>query len=282
MEEKELIKYFRSLGLSVHRATKARGHQGFFMKNRIDVSKNTPAHRVVPTLLHEFAHYIHSKLELDMNKTGGSFAVLFECENLLFEKELLKVTNFVDENSLCKKLYAHKDLVKEQIKKYEKIIKSEYPDFQRSKKFKEFDKYIKKTNAKYLLKYDRVKVYGGFWGLKALIYSIDSIENDFPDMSPVFAAALRLKSAQRKQARISARINRYKKYYTKPAELFARLVEGIYIDSEKTRELAPYTTQLFFELLDKGYYQELATVLPRKTDAQSLQKPAIQNMLIGL
>ena len=29
-EKKELIKYFKSLGLSVNTSTKARGHQGFF------------------------------------------------------------------------------------------------------------------------------------------------------------------------------------------------------------------------------------------------------------
>ena len=56
MDKKELIKYFKSLGLTVHTTTKARGHQGFFLKNRIDISKNIPENRVVPTLLHEFAH----------------------------------------------------------------------------------------------------------------------------------------------------------------------------------------------------------------------------------
>ena len=61
MDANELIKYFRSLGIIVHTGTKARGHQGFFLKNRIDISKNIPENRVIPTLLHEFAHYIHYK-----------------------------------------------------------------------------------------------------------------------------------------------------------------------------------------------------------------------------
>ena len=81
MDKTELVNYFKSLGLEVHTGTKARGHQGFFIKNRIDVSKNVPENRVVPTLLHEFAHYIHSKIEPDMNKTGGSLKVLFQLEN---------------------------------------------------------------------------------------------------------------------------------------------------------------------------------------------------------
>ena len=54
MEANELIKYLKSLGIDVHTSTKARGHQGFFLKNRIDISKNIPRHRIVPTLIHEF------------------------------------------------------------------------------------------------------------------------------------------------------------------------------------------------------------------------------------
>ena len=102
MDKKVLIRYFESLGLSVHTATKARGHQGFFLNNRIDISKNIKENRVIPTLLHEFAHYIHSKLEPNMNKTGGSLQILFqECEDNYFD-ELVKITNFVDGNSLSK------------------------------------------------------------------------------------------------------------------------------------------------------------------------------------
>ena len=76
IDKKELIQYYKSLGLTVHMTTKARGHQGFFLKNRIDISKNTPENRIIPTLLHEFAHYIHSKIEPDMNKTGGTLSML--------------------------------------------------------------------------------------------------------------------------------------------------------------------------------------------------------------
>ena len=79
MDKKELINYIKSLGLQVHTGTKARGHQGFFLKNRIDISKNIPENKIIPTLLHEFAHYIHSKIEPDMNKTGGSLYQLFGC-----------------------------------------------------------------------------------------------------------------------------------------------------------------------------------------------------------
>lgn len=259
MDKKELIKYFKSLGLTVHTATKARGHQGFFLKNRIDISKNVPENRVVQTLMHEFAHYIHSKLDPDMNKTGGTLNMLFKTDNGdIFFDELVKVTNFVDENSLFVRLYEHKDRVKSRILEYEKIIKNYYPKFQRSKKFKEFDKYIKKSEAKYLLKFDRVKlVKGGFFRKTVKLYTIDNIEKDFTDMPKAFAAYIRLKSCQKKQSRISSRINRYKKYYEKPAELFARLVEGLYLDKEWVEAIAPNVTKRFYELLNNGYYKEL-------------------------
>lgn len=263
MDKKTFVKYLRTLGIEVHTTTKARGHQGFFCNNRIDISKNTPEVRVIPTLLHEFAHYIHYKLEPDMPKNGGSLLVLFQSESPLIEEELFKVTNFVDENSLCVKLYEHKDRIKEKINGYDKIIKKTYPNFQRSKKFKEFDKYIKRSDAKYLLKYDRVKVMGGFLGFVPKIYTINTIEESFPDMPEAFAAYIRLKSFTRKQSRVSARINRLNKYYKRPTELFARFVEGLYLDREWVEAIAPVASQKFFELLDAGYYGNLKDVIPK-------------------
>ncbi len=260
MDEKELIKYFKSLGLEVNTKTKARGHQGFFLKNRIDVSRNVPPERVIPTLLHEFAHYVHYLIEHDINKTGGSFKAIFGEENPVFEDELFKVTNFVDENSLCVRLYEHKDRIKTLIKEYETVIKSEYPKFMRSKKFKDFDKYIKKSNAKYLLKYDRVRLVSGFWRKKYEIISVSSVEKDFPDMPKSFAAYIKLRSCQKKQKRISARINRMQKYYKKPTELFARLMEGLYLDKQWVCALAPYTTKKFYERLNCGYYKGLEKI----------------------
>ena len=256
MDKKELIKYFQSLGLTVHTTTKARGHQGFFLKNRIDISKNIPENRVVPTLLHEFAHYIHSKIEPDMNKTGGTLAKLFKDDSRVLFDELVKVTNFVDQNSLCVRLYEHKDRVKSRIKEYENIM--------RSKKFREFDKYIKKSDARYLLKYDRVKlIQGGFFRKTTKLYTIDNLEKDFTDIPKAFAAYIRLKSYQKKQARISARINKYKKYYERPTELFARLVEALYLDKEWTQAIAPNVTKKFYELLRDDYYYELKIILDR-------------------
>lgn len=263
--KKTLIKYFKSLGIEVYTNTKARGHQGFFLNGRIDISKFTKEERVVPTLLHEFSHYIHQKLEPNMVKTGGSLEVIFDLSPtqlvsmLAMQSELLNVTSFVDQNSHLTKLKEHKEQMRKRIRVQEEIVKKYYPNFMRSKKFKEFDKYIKKTKAKYLLKYDRVKFITPFLRREEF-YSISTIEEDFPDMPTAFCAYIRLKSAQKKQGRISARINRLNKYYAKPTELFARLVEGLYMDEARVRALAPHSTQRFFDLLEEGYYFELQEV----------------------
>lgn len=259
--EQLLISYFESLGIDVHTGTKARGHQGFYLDKRIDISKNIKPERVAPTLIHEFAHYIHSKVEPEMLRTGGSLYKLFGADDEELRSELIKVTNFVDENSHLKKLYEHKKLLNEKIKYYDSIIKSYYPKFQRSKRFREFERYIKSSNAKYLLKYDRIKLVKGFIVKSAKLYTIDNIEKDFPDMPPAFAAYIRLKSYQKRQANNSKRINKYKKYYEKPTELFARFVESLYLDKNVTVKIAPRATKIFYRLLEGGYYYELKNII---------------------
>ena len=77
-------------------------------------------------------------------------------------------------------------------------------------------------------------------------------------MPKEFAAYIRLKSMQKRQSRISARINKLQKYYKKPTELFARLVEGLYLSPITIQNLAPQACKRFYELLQAGYYQELA------------------------
>ena len=110
---KELVDFIKNQGLIVNMNTKARGHLGFFTNGRIDISKNTPEERIIPTLLHEYSHYIHSQMEENIAKTGGSLKVLFKTENIeeIFN-ELVEVTHFIDENSLHKKLSYHQELIK--------------------------------------------------------------------------------------------------------------------------------------------------------------------------
>lgn len=257
---KKLVSFIESQGLVVNMNTKARGHLGFFTNGRIDISKNTPEERVIPTLLHEYSHYIHSQLENNIAKTGGSLKILFDTENdKEILDELIEVTHFIDENSLHKNLSYHQELVKNKIKELDKEVKKEYPNFQRSKKFKELDKIVKKSNAKYFLRYDRVKLRGWLFQ-KPKVYAIENIERDFPELKPAVIAFIRLKSYQKKQARIAQRINKLNKYYERPTELFARFIEGLYEADEEIRELAPITTCRFFELLQQGYYKNLKEV----------------------
>ena len=260
--ERDLIKYYRSLGLEIHTSTKARGHQGFYVKNRIDISKNIAQERIVPTLLHEFAHYIHSKLEPKIYSNGGTLEVIFDLSSPseIYEDELFEVTKLVDKHAKFELLNNHKQTVKRKLLYCENVIKQKYPNFLRSKKFKEFDKYIKKSEAKYLLKYDRVKLITGWLFKKTKILSVENIEQDFKDMPSEFCAYIKLKSCQRRQARISGKINRLRKYYSKPTELFARFVEGLYLYPQQVKLTAPHVYNRFYELLNSGYYMELSKV----------------------
>ena len=43
--------------------------------------------------------------------------------------------------------------------------------------------------------------------------------------------------------------------------MFARLIEGLYLDKEWVKALAPYTTKLFYEKLKNGYYPYLDKVV---------------------
>ena len=200
----------------------------------------------------EFAHYIHSKLEPKIYTGGGSLELLFDLNTpvQIYEKELIEVTGLVDRHAKFELLKSHKQSVKNKLLECESIIKRKYPKFLRSKKFKEFDRYIKKSDARYLLKYDR----------KTRIISVENIERDFRDMPCEFCAYIRLKSYQRRQSRISGKINRLKKYYSKPTELFARFIEGLYLYPQQVKITAPLSYKRFYELLNSGYYMELSDV----------------------
>ena len=77
----------------------------------------------------------------------------------------------------------------------------------------EFDKYIKKSNAKYLLKYDRVRLVTGIFRKTVQNISVVNLERDFPEISESFCAYIRLRSCMRRQSRISSKINHLQKYY---------------------------------------------------------------------
>ena len=254
----EMVEYVRTLGLTVNTATKARGHQGFFLKNRIDISTDLPDERKIEVLIHEFTHYIHYKIDTDIAKNHGSLEKLFPDSDLQkLENELYNVTRYFDKNKGYKALQEKRANILSEIKKLSSDIKKTYPDFKRSEPYKPIEKIIKKTDAKYLLKYDRVKVKTAFFG-SVNDYSINTLDKDFPQFNTDIKNYILLKSKQRMLKRISSRINRLDNYYKRPSELFARFVEALFIDTNKVTQIAPYAYLVFCKELTNDKYLELA------------------------
>ncbi len=257
----KMVNFVRSLGLDVNTNTKARGHQGFFLKNRIDISSNICFKRKIEVLIHEFTHYIHYQIDPSITKSHGSLSILFPNSDVeRIESELFRITKFIDQNKALHTLYTQREKTLDEIKEISNEIKIEYPDFKRSAPFKKIEKEIKKTDAKYLLKYDRVKVKTMFLG-KTNDYSIKTIDDDFPQFGPNTKNYIILKSKQRLLKRISSRINRLNSYYKRPTELFARFVEALFVDTAKVSELAPHAYLVFCSELSKNRYLELADMI---------------------
>lgn len=251
--KKDLVDYISSLGLIVKTATKARGNKGFFREGRIDVSKKLDDESCLRTLVHEYAHYVNYCLDKNIN----NLEILFKDNSDELREELQNVTNYVDENALCHKLYNEREKLKNDIKKLTAEIRKVYPDFKPSEDFKPFKKYTRWSDASYLEKYDRVKIHSWF---SHKVYSVASVRNDFPDMPESFISYIRLRSKQRKRAKISRRITKMTKYYSEPCELFARFVEGLYMDFGVVVDIAPLAYEKFKSLYDEDYYVGLKHV----------------------
>lgn len=254
----QMTDFVRSLGLCVNTKTKARGHQGFFLQNRIDISANLTNKRKIEVLIHEFTHYIHSKIDSSVLKHHGRLETLFPNADIkTIEEELIKVTRFVDTNKSYKLLTERREQTLNEIKTISNVIKQDYPDFKRSYPYQKFERIIKKTDAKYLLKYDLVQVKVMFL-TKPKIYSVKTVDSDFPQLDEQVRNYIKLKAKQRTLRKISSRINRLDKYYTRPTELFARFVEALFVDTNAVSEIAPYTYLVFCKELTNNRYLELA------------------------
>lgn len=261
--ESEFISFLRNEGIEVKTNTKARGNLGICFKNRIDISKKAKPERRLAILAHEYAHKIHYEIEKEALKQGGSLEKVFNTDEVeVIKRELVRVTHFVDENSLFLEYHSRKDKIKEEIKYYDDLVKQEYPDFKRSCEFIPIKKYFRKNNlnAKYLLRHDHVKLISPIFRKEELI-SINTVDEDFPQIPEAFRNYLKLLSFQRKQRKLSARKNKLNKYYLRPTELFARFIEGFFIDKEKIKLIAPVTYKRFEVLLYKDYYGNLKTLL---------------------
>ena len=259
--KKNLITFIKREGIDLRTNTNAKGNLGLFKENRIDIHKKLTDEQFIEVLLHEYAHLIHNELESNMPRNGGSLEVLFDTNEVdTIKNELIAVSNLVDENSKLLKFDSKKYAYKIKIKSYENLIKNDYPNFLRTKPFKEFEKYIKNSDARFLLKYDKVKILTPFLR-KEKIYSIDTIEKDFPKMPKAFALYIRICSLTRKARNIQTRKCKLKKYYEKPSELFARFVQGLYIYENDIKILAPTAYSRFIELTKNNYYGALKKVI---------------------
>lgn len=255
--KKELVDFLKNLGIDVHLNTKARGNAGFCMGNRIDISKNLSDERAKDVLLHEFAHYVHYKLEPCMAKTHGSLEKLFDTQEKLIikeiEDELFQITLIVFNGEKTRRIKALKENLNNKIKNEREIIKKYYPNFQVGEKFKDFERYIRFSSAKYLLKYDRVILRGGWFTMDTTI-SIKTIKDDFPKMPEAFVSYIRMKSYERHRRRLNDRKARINRYLRQPTELFARFFQFYCSDVDGVKFLAPLSVQKFEKLLDEGYY----------------------------
>ncbi len=259
LEEKELINFLKSQGITVKTNTKARGHHGIYFNNRIDISKNAAPEKRVPILVHEYTHKIHYDIEKENFYKGGTLEVLFNSDILdAHILELTKVTNFVDTNSNLDTTNLKKQEIKTKIKELHNIIKQEFPLFKRSEEFKEANKYFikNKSIAVHFLKYDSLKIMNKLCN-RYEIFNIQNIDEDFSHMPEYLRAYIKLKSLQREYKRLTRYQTKVKNYYSKPAELFARFVEGLFINNAQVKLLAPTCHQRFFHLLDTGYYGNL-------------------------
>lgn len=258
LTKRNVIEFLKTLDIEVKTNTKARGNNGLYQKNRIDIARGLDEEKAISVLVHEFAHHIHYKIDNEFVKNGGSIANIFNTSDITqIHSELVNVTNLIDKNSRLTIFLNAKEETANKIKSMQSAIKRDYPDFQRSKKFAEFNSYVKNSDAKYLVKYDAIRLMQGFFFKKEKVITVKNVENDFPDMPKAFQIYIKLCSMQRRQARITRRINKLNKYYTKPTELFARFVQAYFTDPETVNNIAPTATKRFLKLLNDGYYKEL-------------------------
>lgn len=278
--EKEFIEFLRRQGITVKTNTKARGNLGICLKNRIDISRVAAKDRRIAILAHEYAHKVHYDLEKEAFNKGGSLEKIFDTVDIKeIQTELIRVTGFVDKNSEFAKFYLRKLEIKAELKELEKIVRRDYPDFKRSQPFKPINSYFRKNKspAKYLLKYDNVKIIQPVFK-KENLYSIKNLDIEFPEIPESLRAYIKLNGIKREYNRLYRRKNKADKYYKKPTELFARFVEGIFTDHKQVQELAPVAYSRFTELLNQGYYGSLKEllILARLNDINPAQIPESQ------
>ena len=231
-----LTAYLESLGLSVNIGKNfARGNKGFFKADgsnfRIDIAKKMSDEEIVRILTHEFAHFVHYKLD----KSLKSLHFIIDESNQELWDEMINLTVESIPKDSVKPIFEQQSSLKLIIKDLVAEIKKNYPDFKANKTYKVLENKIKKSFLKYLLKYDKVKVFEGF---SFKIYSIEDLDS-YQSFDKDIILYIKLKASQRQLRRCNSKIARLNKYYNTPTELFARSIEFYFLDKEKMKQKAP-------------------------------------------
>lgn len=242
----EINNYLEDLGIQVNIGkNKALGNKGLFKcaqnkSYRIDVSKQLDDSEITPVLVHEFAHFLHYTYDNKLKSLEFIFGELSD----EMQNEFIEITIQEIPKSAATSLYDTKEQLRGDIHKIAGSIKSYYGSFKISEPNKTIERTIK-FPAKYLLKYDRVKVFDR-------VYSVDSISTDFESLTLTQVQYINLKSKQRALKRINSRIAKLNKYYNEPSELFARFATQYFLSYEKVSKIAPTITHRMNEVIDSN------------------------------
>ena len=231
----DIINYLESCGIKINIGkNKAIGNRGFFKVSnnsyRIDVAKNLDDDSIIKTLSHEFAHFIHFQYD----KTLNSLNFIFD-ENDDVTEELISATVLTIPKKDITPLFNQKTSLEREILNLKSKLKL-FPD-----NYKTIENKIKKTNLKYLLNYDNVKIIEGF---KFKLYTVNALSYD-NDVNLL----LHLRSKQRLLKKVNSKISKLNKYYNSPTELFARSFELFITNSNSLKTNAPIVYSFYDDAL---------------------------------
>lgn len=249
----ELTTFIESQGIVVNIGkNRAFGNKGCFkaVNNsfRIDISKGHDNESILKLLAHEFAHYVHYKYDKNLRNLDFIFPTSAE-----ITEELISITvSTIPKNSVTP-LFEQKNKLKKEIKNLVQNIKTKYPEFKESYKILPLEKSIKKTNLKYLLNHDSVKVFRGFYFDH---YSINDLQNN--SIEEIY---IKFKSKKRALNRLSSRISKLNRYYNSTTELFARSFELYATDPVKLKKIAPRISQQYELMYHNNKIPELVNFI---------------------
>lgn len=246
----ELRKYIESQGISINIAkNKARGNKGVFIRksnvNRIDISKDLTEKEQLSVLIHEFAHYVHYKYD----KTLKSLNFIFGDYDDAVTEELQSITVDCIPKEFAESLFKQKEEAKSEIKNLTNQIKETFSDFRASEPYKRLENGLRRP-IKYLLSYDNIRFFNK-------VYSVNNLCELESNLTPCELYYIKLKSKQRLVNRINSRMSKLNKYYNNPSELFARFMESLMLNPERTEKIAPLSTTKFKTALKNNTVKEL-------------------------